>query len=215
MEILEKEIKRILTQKDYQTLLDYFSSHCMNQHTDEQTNYYIDISDQSMLQSGVSLRIRSINHRTYEFTVKSGTAVHQDGVSIKREFTIQLAKDVAEQLLSGNSIYDFIRNQPVLYQHINELGLSPEELLQLHILGELATQRHYFKIAENLEEVNLDYSRYFGQVDYELEWETENLELANDKLVQIFEQLNIHANQEVLSKRARFNYALKKRGSKD
>lgn len=208
MEIIEKEIKYCLSSFDYVTLLDYLNQTCLNKNVNEQINYYIDTMQMDLMKAGISARIRSIDEKFYEFTIKSGTLGNDKNVSIKREYTINLEKLAGERYIQGEAIYNFFVNTDDVNAYVNQLGIDMTLLTKLKILGQLATTRTFFKLEEQFAPINLDYSRYFNHEDYEIEWETEDIEGAMSRLWIILNELNIKPLPEMLTKKARFTKAL-------
>lgn len=208
MENLEKEIKYGLNRVDYLSLMDYFNREGMNKYVNDQVNYYLDTNGMELVKLGISMRLRAIDNTCYEFTIKSGGAEAKSNVSIKKEFTVVVDREAFESLISGASIKEFIKTSDQAGLYIKQLKLDDSMLDKVNIIGKLSTIRTFFELEKEIEPVNLDLSHYGEYEDYELEWETEQLEKAAQRINEIFKELSIKPLPEMISKRARFNKTL-------
>ena len=211
MEIIEKELKYRFSSSDYLTLMNYFLSICVKSYVNEQVNYYIDTPDMDLIKYGISIRLRIIDDISCEFTIKSNSVKQQNNVSIKKEFNADIDINNFTDIIAGASIKEFVIGNKEIYDYVIKLGIDDICLSKLNIIGQLKTIRNFYQVDGVRDPVNLDFSEYEGQQDYELEWETEEIDNAKTVLTAIFNRLGIEPSTEIISKRARFTNALLKK----
>lgn len=204
MKNIEKELKYELLKEDYIKFKSYLSEHgikminCCNQ-----SNYYIDTNSFDFIRMFTSVRIRKIVGEPccYEFTIKTPSSEEKEGnIKIKNEYTINLPEKVAEEVINNNC---FVNHEAIFNELFNEANILMD-LMELKIIGELCTRREFYLIDERYEPLNIDISTYFGKEDYEIEWETENAEKAEETILKIFGENDIKFLEKSTSKIGRF-----------
>ena len=176
-DMIEKELKVILSEEQYETIKAIF-------HWDTdvcQTNYYYRDTEDLSENNGITIRIREKQGR-YLLQVKVPVS-EQGSLHIKKEFEKEV-KGIADTI-SGSDLTE-----------LTELTFS-----DAHFVGELVTQRRTCNAYEGIE-ICLDRSCYFGQTDYELE--IEYTQEYPREVVQILTEAGIHFEHAVVGKYSRF-----------
>lgn len=149
---LEIEFKNMLTQKEYEQLLEHFRYTAADAKT--QVNYYFDTADFALKASRCALRIRK-KHDGYECTLKTPAP---EG---NYETTDLLNERQAQEFIEGIS-----HEAPEVCEALQALYVEPA---QLKMIGRLTTHRIEFDFQSGL--LVLDYSQYGETEDFELEFE--------------------------------------------
>lgn len=150
---LECEAKGLISQNDFEKILK-------NNEVDKiinQTNYYFDNNDQ-LKNLHMALRIREKNN-SYEITTKKQT---KNGMI---ETNIPITKEVLKLILSTHCIEDDL---------VSKLNLPFSEF---NTIKEIKTKRYV--ILFNNYHIEVDKSTFKDTIDYEIEVEAKNLEIAN------------------------------------
>lgn len=156
---IEKEFKNLLTKEEYEQLLVHYQ-------LDEsaaihQTNTYYDTDDRQLQSLKMGLRIRTYDNDA-ELTLK---VLLQENEQL--EITDALSLVEANQLISDKKIKNAGHVASMLKKETIDLD-------RLKPVGQLSTVRHTFSGEGGV--YFLDKSYYQDQKDYELEFETEDLE---------------------------------------
>lgn len=156
---IEKEFKNLLTKEEYEQLLVHYQ-------LDEsaaihQTNTYYDTDDRQLQTLKMGLRIRTYDDDA-ELTLK---VLLQENEQL--EITDALSLVEANQLISDKKI----KNAGHVASMLKKENI---DLDRLKPVGQLSTVRHTFSGEGGV--YFLDKSYYQDQKDYELEFETEDLE---------------------------------------
>lgn len=156
---IEKEFKNLLTKEEYEQLLVHYQ-------LDEsaaihQTNTYYDTDDRQLQSLKMGLRIRTYDDDA-ELTLK---VLLQENEQL--EITDVLSLVEANQLISDKKI----KNAGHVASMLKKENI---DLDRLKPVGQLSTVRHTFSGEGGV--YFLDKSYYQDQKDYELEFETEDLE---------------------------------------
>jgi uncharacterized protein YjbK len=156
---IEKEFKNLLTKEEYEQLLVHYQ-------LDEsaaihQTNTYYDTDDRQLQSLKMGLRIRTYDNDA-ELTLK---VLLQENEQL--EITDALSLVEANQLISDKKI----KNAGHVASMLKKENI---DLDRLKPVGQLSTVRHTFSGEGGV--YFLDKSYYQDQKDYELEFETEDLE---------------------------------------
>lgn len=154
----EIEFKNLLTAEEYNQLLSEYDVN-----SDElfvQTNYYFDTIDKQLERKHSALRIR-IFAESAELTLKTPYK------SYLMETTDYLIIEEAYSLLKKETI----KTDGSVAAALKEMSISPKAV---KLIGSLKTTRFEHKTKQGL--IVLDKSEYFGKVDYELEYEAEDVD---------------------------------------
>lgn len=181
---LELELKNIVTQDEFQKLIQYFSL----QKNDfiKQVNHYFDTENFELKALGSALRIREKNN-TFTLTLKQP---YKDGLlesneKITQEHAEKIIKN--EATLSGDIAQILIQN-----------GVKPEHL---KYLGSLSTYRAEVNYDNGT--LVFDHSIYLGKEDFELEYEVKELITGSLSFQNLLDQLNI-PRRDTINKIVRF-----------
>lgn len=150
----EIEFKNLLTKEEFIMLTDFF--HIEPKHFQTQTNYYFDTQDQYFKNNHMGFRLRVMKNRN-ELTLKSPVKKH-----VMNEQTI-LVTDEQRDLIINQSVFPSIL-------FIDELIASKS----LSCFGSIETNRAQLKLEEGI--LFLDHSSYSHTEDYEVEFESGDVE---------------------------------------
>lgn len=150
----EIEFKNLLTKEEFMSLTDFF--HIEPKHFQTQTNYYFDTPDQYFKNNHMGFRLRVLEDRN-ELTLKSPVKKH-----VMNEQTI-LVTDEQRNLIINQAVFPSIA-------FIDELIASKS----LSCFGSIETNRAQLKLEEGI--LFLDHSSYSHTEDYEVEYESKDVE---------------------------------------
>ena len=186
---IEIEAKVLLSQADYKKLVTQFKDFPRY----VQTNYYIDTEDRLLAKGGIALRIRE-KQGNYELTLKT---------------------PLSQGLLEKNSPISM--NEFAALRDFNEfpkgdtarfLTMLDFNTADLRILTSLSTERIDVEYEGGL--LSIDRNSYSGHVDYEVEFEYNNLEGAEKILSKLLKENDIPVNYSKVSKTHRAMAAIGK-----
>lgn len=201
---IEKELKYMVEENEFYILKEYLDLCNFPNRTIIQTNFYFDTSDYDLKSKGITLRLRKIDHLEYYLTLKSKTTEVDAGIidnlHIKNEFNLQLDQTKFDLLKSTKDI----RMQVDIFELIKNLLGHDHECTEISMRGYLTTERISFQIPGFFEPILLDKNTYLNKVDYEIEWETEEIKSAQQKIKSIFNDLRIITQLNSVSKSNRF-----------
>lgn len=198
---LEKELKYLLTKKDYDTLVRACRKKVVGLVT--QTNFYFDDSSLSLRSKRVGLRVRIENNKHCTLTVKEPSNLRSKKVpklKIRKEWESRLSLQAAKKLISGKVPIHSLKSKPI---QILKTHLSWEQLIHISPLGSLKTTRT-FVLADKSTLLEIDKFKMFKKKFYELEVET-NHPSHTDKVVRtLFKKHGISYRPITKSKLGRF-----------
>lgn len=200
---LEQEWKGLMNEDAFHRLLDYAARKGLSITEANQINHYFDTEDLKLLNRAAMVRIREKGNK-YEMTCKIAHVNNQDDQpQTTDEYNVMITANEADAYINKGKKWT---EQNEIYNKVKEhLGVDVE---LLH-LGALRTKRIAIDFQNGLEPLCLDHSEYLGITDYELEWETNDIQRAKEVLSQCIEELQIDVDWNVLPKSARFFKALK------
>lgn len=175
---IECEAKCLITKNEYQLILQA----CSVNKTIHQTNYYLDY-DNHLKNNHQALRIR-VKNDNYELTLKTKTS---EG-NIEQTINID-----------ASCVADIIHNHYMPTQLASVLNINISEI---NSIKTIKTTRSCIKYQDLI--VELDHTDFNGTIDYEIEIEAPNLEIANETLNQFCIEHNINP-QPSMPKIARYD----------
>lgn len=181
---IEYERRVMLTKNQYKSLIDYALLY-KDRRELVLINHYFDDEDLSLRTNHKMLRIRNINENEYELTLKikgenGDTEINE---SIKKE-----------------SVDELIKHFEIDNEEINEyLGSSPHK--EIKYITSLRTERIEIKFKDYL--FVLDRNMYSDIVDYNLEIEANNLEVATKTIKKYCDTFGMQYSKEYQSKSRR------------
>jgi len=193
--MIEKELKYLLTQSDYSTLKGELLKRGLVLTGTPLTNYYFDTPDFDLLLSGVALRLRKQGEEwelTYKCRIKGKLfAQRRPGVLISEELTAPLPAPTALGIIRGETGL-FTIDIPFLKRLRRELEGKPGWWDRVHCRGQMEVIREKvilppYRIPLELDRIRCD----DGFTEYELESETNQLEMAESVIGALFRRLNI------------------------
>jgi len=186
---IEIEAKCLITHEEYRALVKLFAE--ADRYT--QTNYYIDTDKRALAAAGIALRIRE-KAGQYELTLKTPLS---QGL---------LEKSVPITMNEFCSFRDFDEFPKCdLTRFLTMLDFNVAEL---KILTSLTTERVDVDYEGGL--LSIDRNAYSGQVDYEVEFEYNNLEGAKRILKEFLEEHGVNCVFSKVSKTRRAMEAIAK-----
>ena len=215
--MIEKEIKFMLTKTDYEKLLTYLQEKGFKTTSINIENHYFDTDKLELLNTGVALRIRKLESVwifTYKCRIK-GKLYEQrrDGVLINEEIEEVIDEEIAKKILNGEKdIWSL--EFPFLERLKNELKSENKnwwkDVASIGFMKVLRTKTTLVPYNIPWEIDKIEYGN--GDMEYELESETDNLELAESLIYNIFSRIKIVPNPAKAPKIVRF---LAKTGYRD
>lgn len=184
---IECEDRVMLTEEEYFEILAFYLRNKSETDFIMQTNIYIDSVDFVLRKSGKSLRIRTINGKYSELTLKI------KGKEGDKEYN---------EILPLNKLNDFTINGIFPDGEIrNILVLDGININFLQVLTSLDTRRYEEKIEDYL--LVIDKNDYNGITDYNLEIEAPSKTRAHEAIISICEKFNISYSNEYITKSSR------------
>ena len=158
---IEIEAKVLVQEDDYRKLTKLFP----DAQRYKQVNYYIDSQDRALARSGIALRIREKNGQ-FELTLK--TPLSQGLLEKNAPITMN-------EFCALRDFDEFPKND--LRRFLTMLDFNVDEL---KILTSLTTERMDVDYKKGL--LSIDRNSYSGKIDYEVEFEFNNMEDAEQIL---------------------------------
>ena len=170
----EIEFKTLITKEKYEQLLKDFN---LENNIFSQTNYYFDTDDKKLLNEKTVLRIRQ-KGCSYKLTKKTRAAIGAD------ETHILLSKDKAQELIETGFDANII-GIPYFVKNV----------------AELTTHRASCPYKDGT--LFFDRSEYYGKVDYEIEYEVDEIEQGHKHFLEFLNEYEIPYKESIRkSKRA-------------
>lgn len=169
---IEIENKFLVSKASFYKLMKHFSKN--SSHLIKQTNYYLDTDKMELFKKhNGALRIRRIADK-FEMTIKQKVG------NKSLETTIKVTGDDLRRLSKGSSkikgIYQLLSNYDI-------------DAAKLKLVAKLITYRLKLKYMGG--EIFFDKNVYNVTTDYEIEYESTNYQVGNNKLLKLFKQLEI------------------------
>ncbi|MCR5350187.1 MAG: CYTH domain-containing protein [Acholeplasmatales bacterium] len=177
----EIEFKSFISEDNYNSLLKEFG---LENNIFKQINHYFDTDDEKLLKDMIVLRIREKGNN-FKLTKKTR------GESGNDETHILLTKEKAQELLENGFNADII-------------GLPYDVKLK----AELTTYRCSTPYRNGT--IFLDRSEYYGHVDYEIEFEVDDLEQGKQDFYRFLEKHNIPYKESIKKSKRAFDNRPKK-----
>lgn len=178
---IEIEAKSLVNEKDYLKFIKHFKINEKDYYL--QTNYYIDDSKFSLINYGISLRIRK-KKTSYEMTLKTPLS---EGLLEKN------------QLLDLKEFNDFKKDKVFPEGDIKRfLTMLGFDLNSLYIITDLTTKRADINYENGL--LSLDENTYNGKKDFEIEFEYNSKSGAIKVMTDLFKKLNVTFKENKISK---------------
>lgn len=186
----EIEYKNIITLEEYDKMLNYYSKR-ENITSWQQSNYYFDTPDLQLKKENSALRLRTIENKKAEITLKTPYEDHL------LENTINLDYNESREIVSAGQI-----DLPDAIERIlKEMNIDSNRLKYQASMTTLRNEWHHSNCT-----IALDQSSYIDIKDYELEVEAPTDKIAQETFNRILEQFSIE-KRETLNKIARaFQY---------
>jgi len=184
---VEIEAKVLLTKKQYLKVYDSFRAD-KGIEIINQTNFYIDSKDRTLRENEIALRIREKKDE-YILTVKTPMS---EGLLEKN------------QTLTSAEALDMIEFNKFPVGEVSAfLELLDVDLSALVVLAKMSTKRTTLKKDDVRERISLDVNTYGNKVDYELEVDKTAMALAEKRIAEILNPLNIDYTINKTSKQTR------------
>ncbi len=186
---IEIEAKVLVKEEDYRKLCKLFHAYPRF----VQTNYYIDSEERILAKEGIALRVRE-KYGQYELTLK--TPLSQGLLEKNAPLT-------REEFFAFREKGEFPKGD-----HVRFLTMLDFDVSTFHILTSLTTDRIDVEYEGGL--LSIDKNEYAGKVDYEVEFEYNNIGDAEKILQKLLEDNDIPVAFSTASKTARAMAAIGK-----
>ena len=185
---LECEARAMIDEKTYLLIKDFYVANAKVYRSFTNTNIYIDTPDLYLVNHHMVLRIRDIDNKNKELTLKV------KGESGDNEYTYPL--DNEEEYLS------LIKEMRIPYQKIIDI-LSEQgiDIKSLKIITKLVTERIEIPHEDYLFVIDKNY--YHDVIDYNLEVEAETKEKAKEYLNELGKPFGVEYKKGYVSKSRR------------
>lgn len=179
MKNLEIEFKTLLSENDYQKLINHFNIAQFK----TQTNYYFDTKKKQLKALGMGLRIRFYETST-ELTLKVP----------EKHGHLEINVPISLSITNFNDKKDYFLNTAIS-KELTKVNINSSEL---DCFAKLTTKRAEFEIKEGL--LAIDESFYGNQHDYELELEVKDFHQGKQDFKKLLKKHNItyqHAENKI------------------
>lgn len=172
---IETELKVLLSKEEFERLAHHFN--LSSEPTIIQRNTYYDTNDLSLKLANTALRLRNFAASS-EWTIKQ----RQDAFrSLELNQTnalpiLPVPSEITKTDIHSQDLLSFLSSHQI-------------DLTALKQTYDIMTER--WNVVSEVGEYALDRSHFLDTTDYELEFETEDLELAQQTFKKLLEQLNI------------------------
>ena len=193
--MIEKELKYLLSPSDFSVLKEELRKRGRPLTSASLTNYYFDTPAFNLLLSGVALRLRNQNgvwEATYKCRIKGKLfAQRRPGVLISEELNMPLDEETALRVIRGEEGL-FSLDIPFLERLKTELEGEHGWWERVLCRGAMEVTREKTFLDPYRIPLELDEIRYEdGFTEYELESETDQLEMAESVMGALFRRLNM------------------------
>ncbi len=183
----ECEARAMISESQYKEIYNHFSSINLRKRLVRNTNYYFDDDKGNIINSGMVLRLREINHQKYELTLK----IKEENND--KEFNLPIyIKNIDEYLKNFKIDNKYI---------IEELKKRNIDITKIKYLTYLFTERLEVKYKNFL--LVVDKNEYNGIIDYNVEIEARSREEAISILNQKFSPFGVTYKKGYISKSRR------------
>ena len=185
---LECEARVMVDEKTYESIKSFYLTNNKNYHSFTNKNIYIDTKDLFLLNHHMVLRIREIDDKEKELTLKV------KGENGDNEYTYPLNDEKEYLALLNNLIIPY----PVITNFLKEKNI---DLSSLNIVTTLITERIEIPFSDYL--FVIDKNFYGGVIDYNLEVEAKSKELAKNYLNELGKPFGVIYKKGYVSKSRR------------
>lgn len=189
---MEYEARVMVDEILFNKIKNFYISNYSNYRSISNHNFYYDTKELFLTKNHVVLRIRDINNKTYELTLK--VKGHKGDIEINHPLSI------AEVNKLKNNFK--VENKAIL----KELEKYDFDLSKLELIVDLKTNRIEIDFPDYL--LVIDENYYRNKVDYNLEVESSSKEKAEKYLLDICHKFNIEYKKDYISKSKRAIYNL-------
>lgn len=177
---IERELKTLLSKAEYDKLYTYFN--LQNQPKIIQSNYYYDTADEIFKQNNSALRLRVFDNGSSEWTIKERVSELEsiELTQFNREKAIDVPQALNEDIIYSADIQEFIASRNIVWTDIKRTM-------------SLITERYNIDVPYGL--YALDYTQYPQAEDYELELESQDIEVALEQFNSLLASVDISYKQ--------------------
>lgn len=177
---IERELKTLLSKAEYDKLYTYFN--LKNQPKIIQSNYYYDTADEIFKQNNSALRLRVFDNGSSEWTIKERVSELEsiELTQFNREKVIDVPQALNEDIIYSADIQEFIASRNIVWTDIKRTM-------------SLITERYNIDVPYGL--YALDYTQYPQAEDYELELESQDIEVALEQFNSLLASVDISYKQ--------------------
>ena len=184
------EARVMITKNQYSQIKKSYASEKSREFTN--TNFYFDYENLYLTNHGIVLRVRNIDDKEYELTLKI------KGENGDSEVNHSLTSNEARLIIESSTI--------PLSNVLDELKKRNIDLTKLKLIVSLKTERVEIKYPNYL--FVIDKNNYRNKVDFNIEVESTSKKAAENYLNQIISKFNIENKKDYISKSRRAIYNL-------
>jgi len=198
---LEKELKYLLTKKEYDALMRACRQDILK--SVDQTNFYFDNQSLQLRKKRIGLRVRIENASKCTLTVKEPSKLRSTKLpklKIRKEWESRLSLATAKSLVKGKTSIASLNSKPI---RVLKNHFSKEQLKKVSPLGSVKTSRT-FVMADHKTLLEIDKYKMFKKKFYELEVETHQPVIADAVVRSLLKKHGISYRPITKSKLGRF-----------
>ena len=187
---LEYEARVMITENQYSQIKKSYANMERKEFTN--TNHYFDYEDLYLTNHGIVLRIRNIDDKKYELTLK--IKGENGDLEVNHPLTSNEANNILKTAIIPTS------------NVLDELSKRNIDLTKLKLIVSLKTERIEIEYPDYLLVIDKNY--YRNKVDFNIEVESTSKKAAENNLNQIISQFGIKNKKDYISKSRRAIYNL-------
>jgi len=196
---IETELKYLLDKEAFRSVYRCLKAKNIKQNITRQANYYFDSEDLWLQEHKINIRIRKTAHGA-ELTCKiPETEAVEASLLRSSEYNWPLSIREADSYIDDGLPVDRLLNLEGNPFHNRRIACT-----RLKCFGRLKTTRISFQVFKGDEPLLLDISAYLGTFDYELEWETKDIDKGRGYVEKMFFETGITPQGPMKAKRRRF-----------
>lgn len=177
---IERELKTLINKAEYDKLYTYFN--LQNQPKIIQSNYYYDTADEIFKQNNAALRLRVFDDGQSEWTIKERVSELEsiELTQFNQDKVTDAPDALNEDIIYSADIQEFIASRNIVWADIKRTM-------------SLTTERYNIEVPYGL--YALDYTQYSQAEDYELELESQDIEVALEHFNSLLASVDISYKQ--------------------
>ena len=189
---MEYEARVMINEEQYLNIRSHYLELNIPHEEIVNENYYFDTEDLKLTNSHKVLRIRKINDKKFELTLK----IQEENGCVE-----------INHILTLKEKNELLKNSPISYmpivEKLLEYGVNPSEI---KYITSLKTKRIEFKLENCLLVIDKNY--YHNKVDFNIEVESDSESRAKEQLLSIISPFGVTYKKDYINKARRAIYNL-------